>query len=89
MSLLKSMRKSFTDEELTDRLCVIVGTRPGIIKQAPVIEALKELQGFLLLKRSSPEEPYRLLEKCPLPPKLHHVLQGLRPMSSPGLRGWS
>ena len=29
---------------------------------------LKELQGFLLLKRPSPEEPYRLLERCPLPP---------------------
>ena len=44
MSLSLGMRKSFTDEELQDRICIIMGTRPGIIKQAPIVYALKELR---------------------------------------------
>ena len=60
MSLLKSTRKSFTDEELADRLCVIVGTRPGIIKQAPVIEALKELKADFFVLHTGQHYSYNM-----------------------------
>ena len=37
------LRKCLMNDDLRDRICVVVGTRPDIIKQAPLIEALGDL----------------------------------------------
>lgn len=46
MTILKVLR----EEELKDRVCVVVGTRPGIVKMSPVIRELgrQELPFFIL-----------------------------------------
>jgi len=60
MGLSLGMRKSFTDEELQDRICIIMGTRPGIIKQAPLVYALKELGADFFMLHTGQHYSYNM-----------------------------
>ncbi|RLE42058.1 UDP-N-acetylglucosamine 2-epimerase (non-hydrolyzing) [Candidatus Woesearchaeota archaeon] len=48
------------DEELQDKICVVIGTRPGIIKQAPIIEALKELKADFFVLHTGQHYSYNM-----------------------------
>ena len=54
------MRKSFSDKELEDKICVIVGTRPGIIKQAPLIKALERLKADFFILHTGQHYSYNM-----------------------------
>ncbi|RLI07299.1 UDP-N-acetylglucosamine 2-epimerase (non-hydrolyzing), partial [Candidatus Bathyarchaeota archaeon] len=53
-------RKCLTDDDLRDRICVVVGTRPDIIKQAPLIEALEALGADFFILHTGQHYSYNM-----------------------------
>jgi len=71
------MKKILRREELTDKVCVIIGTRPGIIKMAPVYHACIEQGLDAILIHTGQHYSYEMdraiMNDCGLPEPDHQI----------------
>lgn len=72
--------KILTRKQLRDSVCVVVGTRPGIVKMSSIIKELKKknLESFVLHtgQHYSYEMDKKFFEDLGLPSPLHHLQPG-------------